>query len=156
MCAVMPGPDLEREVVDLTRHLVRFDTVNPPGNEEAAMRYLGTYLAQSGLTVAYEPVAPGRVNLIARLAGRERHGHLVLSGHMDVVPLGEAPWTHDPFAGGVPYGTDAMALAPYGLSAVLFGPGHPDQAHQTDEYVALSELAQAAHAYIHVARALLT
>lgn len=32
------------EVIALTRELVRFNTVNPPGNEEAAIRYLGDYL----------------------------------------------------------------------------------------------------------------
>src|SRR5579875_481458 len=86
------------EVVDLTRQLIRFDTVNPPGNEEAAMRYLGGYLSTYGIAVGYQEVEPRRPNLIARLPGLGDAGHLVFSGHMDVVRIGEAAWEHDPFA----------------------------------------------------------
>lgn len=88
----------EEEVVALTRRLVQFKTVNPPGNEEEAVRYLGAYLAQAGLAVEYQPLAPARANLIARLSGRGETGHLVLSGHMDVVPADEPGWACDPFA----------------------------------------------------------
>ena len=86
------------EVVDLTRRLIRFDTTNPPGNEGEAIRYLGAYLAESGIEVQYQEVEPERLNLIARLRGESKTGHLVLSGHMDVVPAGTVPWEHDPFA----------------------------------------------------------
>src|SRR5437764_11415891 len=87
------------EVVELTRRLVRFDTTNPPGNEGPASRYLGDYLADSGIAVEYQEVQPGRPNLIARLPGRGEGGHLVFSGHMDTVPAGDlALWEHDPFA----------------------------------------------------------
>lgn len=86
------------DVVDLTRNLVRFDTTNPPGNEEAANRYLGAFLSGYGIEVEYQQVEPGRANLIARLRGTGEKGHLVFSGHMDVVPPGEAAWEHDPFA----------------------------------------------------------
>jgi succinyl-diaminopimelate desuccinylase len=88
----------QQEVVELARRLIRFNTVNPPGNEEEANRYLGAYLAESGLEVQYQQVEPQRVNLIARLRGAENSGHLVFSGHMDVVPPGEVAWDHDPFA----------------------------------------------------------
>jgi succinyl-diaminopimelate desuccinylase len=86
------------EVVDLTRELIRFDTSNPPGNEEPAARYLGSYLSDWGLDVRYAEVEPGRPNLFARLKGESRTGNLVFSGHMDVVPVGATPWDHDPFA----------------------------------------------------------
>src|SRR4051812_21453574 len=86
------------ELVELARNLIRIDTSNPPGSEEPAMRCLGTYLAQWGIDVEYLEVEPGRPNLIARLRGEAAGGHLVLSGHMDVVPSGDAPWQHDPFA----------------------------------------------------------
>jgi succinyl-diaminopimelate desuccinylase len=85
-------------VVELTRQLVQFNTVNPPGNEEAAMRFLGAYLQDSGLTLDYQLIEPARANLIARLHGTGDVGHLVLSGHLDVVHPGETNWQHDPFA----------------------------------------------------------
>jgi succinyl-diaminopimelate desuccinylase len=86
------------EIVELARDLIRIDTANPPGNEETAMRYLGAYLARWGIEVEYAEVEPGRPNLIARLKGEAASGHLVFSGHMDVVPPGDAPWKHHPFA----------------------------------------------------------
>ena len=92
----MPSADS----VELTRRLVRFDTTNPPGNEEPAIRALGSYLEDTGLEVKYQQVEPNRANLIARLPGDATTGHLVFSGHMDVVPAG-AGWNHDPFGGEV-------------------------------------------------------
>lgn len=86
------------EVVDLTRQLIRFNTVNPPGNEEEAVRHLASYLAGHGIETAIELFEPGRANLIARIRGQGNAGHLVLSGHMDVVAVGEKAWEHDPFA----------------------------------------------------------
>ena len=57
-----------------------------------------------------------------------------------------------PTVGGVSYGTDAFALKHgYGLPTVIFGPGRFEQAHQTNEYVEVSELLQAARAYTRIA-----
>lgn len=95
----VPARIEEREIVDLAARLVQFDTVNPPGNEEPAMHFLAAYLRSAGLAVEVQPLLPGRANLIARLSGAGSDGHLVLSGHMDVVPLGTAPWRHAPFGG---------------------------------------------------------
>ena len=86
------------EVVDLTRHLIGFDTVNPPGNEGPAMHALGAYLGEAGCQVQYLEVELGRPNLVARVEGKHASGHLVLSGHMDVVPFGESQWDHPPLA----------------------------------------------------------
>jgi len=84
--------------VDLTRRLIQFDTINPPGNESACARHLGDLLAESGFAVEYHEMAPGRASVIARLGGGTP---LCLTGHLDTVPLGAAPWTVDPFAGAV-------------------------------------------------------
>jgi succinyl-diaminopimelate desuccinylase len=86
-------------IIDLARRLIAFDTTNPPGNEEPAIRWLGSYLQTAGIPVTIQPLAAGRANLIARLPGAGQTGHLVLSGHMDVVPPGLGPWTYPPFAG---------------------------------------------------------
>jgi succinyl-diaminopimelate desuccinylase len=86
------------EVVDLTRDLIRVDTSNPPGNEAPAMWHLGEYLSRWGIDVQYQEVEPGRPNLLARVRGEAGSGHLVFSGHMDVVPPGDVPWDHNPFA----------------------------------------------------------
>ncbi|HEV3417160.1 MAG TPA: M20 family metallopeptidase [Pirellulales bacterium] len=44
---------------------------------------------------------------------------------------------------GVPFGTDAAAIARAGVPTVVFGPGAIDQAHTADEWVPLDEVAQA-------------
>lgn len=41
---------------------------------------------------------------------------------------------------GVPYGTDAPALAEHGIPTVVFGPGALAQAHTADEWVAIEQL----------------
>jgi succinyl-diaminopimelate desuccinylase len=37
--------------------------------------------------------------VIARAGGSEAKAPLCLTGHLDVVPIGSRPWTHDPFSG---------------------------------------------------------
>ncbi len=84
--------------VELTRELVRLDTVNPPGNEARCLDLLGGLLEEAGFRVTDVPLAPGRPNLIARPPGTEERPALAFTGHVDVVPLGTETWRHDPFA----------------------------------------------------------
>ncbi len=82
----------------LTRELLRFDTINPPGMERACARHLGAILEAAGFAVAYHEFAESRTSLVARIGGADQPP-LCFTGHLDVVPLGAAPWSHDPFAG---------------------------------------------------------
>jgi succinyl-diaminopimelate desuccinylase len=84
--------------IELTRELIRFETVNPPGNETPCAEYLGGILEQAGFEIAYHPMEENRANLIARIGGAAGKKPLCLSGHVDVVPLGAAPWSVPPFA----------------------------------------------------------
>lgn len=91
--------------LELTRRLLRFDTVNPPGDEAECARFLAGVLEAAGLDCELAPFAPGRANLIARLPGADAGlASLVLTGHLDTVPLGDGPWAHDPLAGEVENG----------------------------------------------------
>lgn len=123
------------QVVRLAQELVRFDTVNPPGNEEPAMLHLGAFLQERGIGVAYQRLSADRVNLMARIQGRSELGHLVLSGHMDVVHPGAAAWNQGPFEGEIVEGrlvgrgsadmkggVSAMAVALADLAADGFRP----------------------------------
>jgi succinyl-diaminopimelate desuccinylase len=84
--------------VDLALELVRLDTVNPPGNEARVADLLQHRLAAAGFGVARHEHAPGRPNLIARLAGDDPDRPvLCMTGHTDTVPLGGAPWSVEPF-----------------------------------------------------------
>jgi acetylornithine deacetylase len=52
---------------------------------------------------------------------------------------------------GVPYGTDAAAISANGVPAVVFGPGSIDQAHTSDEYIAVGQLELAADIFLRIA-----
>jgi succinyl-diaminopimelate desuccinylase len=82
---------------DLAHELVRIDTINPPGREEPAADLLAARLSAAGLDVARHEHAAGRVSLVARWPGRDDRPSLCLTGHLDTVPLGGAPWSREPF-----------------------------------------------------------
>ena len=83
--------------IELTRELVRIDTINPTSAEKPCAEHAGRLLEAAGFSVARHEFAPGRMSLVAR---REGGGPpLCFAGHLDTVPLGAAPWKHDPFAG---------------------------------------------------------
>jgi acetylornithine deacetylase/succinyl-diaminopimelate desuccinylase-like protein len=93
----------DETVQHLTR-LIRAVTVNPPGNELPAILVVKDILEREGLGPEDFKIvesAPGRVNLIARLHGDGSQRPLLLSGHVDVVPVEREHWTHDPFGGEV-------------------------------------------------------
>ena len=121
------------DAIALTRKLVQFDTRNPPGGEEACARFLAELLQGAGFEVRQHAFAEGRINLIARGPGASHRAPLCLSGHLDTVPLGEAPWRRDPLAGIVEgdrlYGRGASdmksGVAAMVAAACSVGP-HPD------------------------------
>ena len=88
-----------QNVVDLTRDLLRFDTVNPPGRERDCAHMAGSLLKDWGFSVEYSEYEPGRTSVIARAGGSDRKAPLCMTGHLDVVPLGTRKWSKDPFAG---------------------------------------------------------
>jgi hypothetical protein len=83
--------------VDLARTLVRFPSLNPPGEEKACADYVANLLEQAGLKVELHEFAPGRPSMVARLRGASDLSPLAFTGHLDVVPLGEKPWSAPPF-----------------------------------------------------------
>jgi len=91
----MANPD----AISLTRDLVRFDTVNPPGRERDCARMAGALLQEWGFKTEFHEYADSRTSVIARLGGSEKKAPLCLTGHLDVVPLGSRKWSRDPFAG---------------------------------------------------------
>src|SRR5258708_30420695 len=88
----------DRDAVALTRSLLQFDTVNPPGRERDCARHLGALLEGWGFSVVYHEFADGRTSVIARAGGAQPRPPLCLTGHIDTVPLGARTWSRDPFA----------------------------------------------------------
>jgi len=85
--------------VRLTQDLVAFDTINPPGQELACIDRLSGILSEAGLLTKIHAFGDGRANLTATLGGASAERSLCFTGHVDTVPLGNAPWKRDPFGG---------------------------------------------------------
>ncbi|RFU83412.1 M20/M25/M40 family metallo-hydrolase [Streptomyces triticagri] len=89
--AVDPIPILQR--------LIRFRSVNPPGDERECAEYVAELLAGAGIESELLGPDPERPNLVARIPGRGEAPPLLLHAHSDVVPTGGQQWTHPPFDG---------------------------------------------------------
>lgn len=105
---------LGEEAAQLLRRLIRFKTVNPPGDEEAAQNFLKATLEAAGLEVELIAAVAGRPNLIARLRGRAAGPVLAYLGHVDTVLATPSEWSVDPWSGelrdGVVWGRGAQDM----------------------------------------------
>ncbi len=91
---------MAREAEGWLAELIKINTSNPPGNEQAAAIYVASVLEKEGLTPEVLEVAPGRSAVVARLrssAVAEPSKALLLVAHMDTVPVDKSRWTVDPF-----------------------------------------------------------
>ncbi|HWU25456.1 MAG TPA: acetylornithine deacetylase/succinyl-diaminopimelate desuccinylase family protein, partial [Rhizomicrobium sp.] len=122
----------EAEIVALARDLIRFPTVNPPGEAyRPCAEFLGERLKRRGFQVSYVRAegTPGdsdkypRINVVARYEGTGPGPCVHFNGHLDVVQTG-AGWTVDPFAGTVRdnrvYGRGACDMKG-GIAAAVVG-----------------------------------
>ena len=98
----------------LLQHLIRFDTTNPPGNEEACVAFIEELLHDAGIETERFSDESGRPNLVARLSGRGEAEPLLLYGHVDVVPVTGQAWRYPPFeariADGYVWGRGALDM----------------------------------------------
>src|SRR5437868_14817688 len=72
----------QANVLELTKQLVRMNTVNPPGQEEQCARHLGSLLEKHGFSTNYHELAPGRASLVATIGGRADKAPLCFTGHI--------------------------------------------------------------------------
>jgi succinyl-diaminopimelate desuccinylase len=94
------------ELADLAQTLIRFPTINPPGEAyQPCAEFIGRRLSARGFAVNYVRAegTPGdserypRINVIARREGNAAGPCVHFNSHIDVVQTG-AGWTLDPFA----------------------------------------------------------
>ena len=97
MSAVTPAGEAEA----LLRALIRFNTVNPPGRERAALELLAAHLSAVGFDCELLGAEPDRPNLVARLRGTGEGPTLCYLGHVDTVLADAGEWRHDPWSGEV-------------------------------------------------------
>jgi acetylornithine deacetylase/succinyl-diaminopimelate desuccinylase-like protein len=127
----MAMADLQQEATEVLQRLVRFNTVNPPGNEREAQEYLAGYLQDAGFEVELLGRTEPRPNLVARLRGAHDGPTLCLLSHVDTVLASAGEWERDPWSGDVADG-------------FLWGRGALDMKSQTAaEVVAAATLARA-------------
>ncbi len=94
--------DLQQETTELLQQLIRFDTVNPPGNERVAQEHLAAYLTAAGFECELLGAVPERPNLVARLRGLSEGPTLCYLGHVDTVLANAEEWSgHGPWSGDV-------------------------------------------------------
>ena len=87
------------EARQLLSQLIRFNTVNPPGNERPLQEHLASYLAQAGFDCELLGAKPERPNLLARLRSGREGPTLCYLGHVDTVLADPAEWSHGPWSG---------------------------------------------------------
>ena len=113
---------LRDEVTALLQELLRFDTVNPPGNETLAAECLRGYLSRNGIETALVARTPDRANLVARLPGGDGPSLLLLA-HTDTVLAEPAEWARDPWSGdlvdGEVWGRGALDMKGHAAAAAV-------------------------------------
>ena len=105
--------DYHKEVEELTKKFISFNTINPPGNEEEMALFVGTLLKELDFEVEYIPYQQGRLHIVAERKGSQELDPIVFTGHFDTVPLGAEPWDSDP-------------LIPHIQDGKLYGRGSTD------------------------------
>jgi succinyl-diaminopimelate desuccinylase len=120
------------KLVTLCGDLVRFKTINPPGDERPCAEYVANFLAKAGFITELIHHTEKRSSLVARLKGSGEKPGLVYSGHLDVVPVGAEQWLHEPFDGEV-------------LDGVLWGRGTSDMKGGDAVILAAAEAVAAAN-----------
>ena len=108
---------IKQESLTHLRELVKLDTSNPPGNERIAIDYYAGVLGRHGIDFTIRESAPTRANLVARMKGRDSaKAALMMSSHVDVVPVEAAQWTRPPFsadiANGCVWGRGSIDMKP--------------------------------------------
>ena len=108
------GDDLQAAATEVLQRLIRFNTVNPPGDERRAQEYLAGLLGDAGFACELLGRTEPRPNLVARLDGEAPGPTLCLLSHVDTVLATPSEWTHDPWsgdlAGGFVWGRGALDM----------------------------------------------
>jgi len=109
---IMSWDKLLEEATRYLQEYIRVNTVNPPGNEIAGVRFFKKIFDAEAIPCQIFEPSPGRGNLLAILKGNGKKKPVLLLSHMDVVPVERERWSVDPFAGvvrdGYLYGRGAL------------------------------------------------
>jgi acetylornithine deacetylase/succinyl-diaminopimelate desuccinylase-like protein len=90
---------LAQETADVLAQLIRFKTVNPPGNERECQEWLRDYLEDAGFDAELAGAEPERPNLVATLKADAPGPVLGYLSHVDTVLADPGDWRRDPWSG---------------------------------------------------------
>ena len=109
----------------LLSRLIAFPTVSDTSNLDI-IAFVEQYLAGLGVETLRLPNAAGDKAALLATIGPRVDGGAVLSGHTDVVPAADQPWTGDPFAmreiDGRLYGRGACDMKGFGAAVLAMVP----------------------------------
>ena len=122
--------------VEILERLIAFPTISSESNQ-ACVDWIVDYLQALGARCQVTSDTPGKANVFATI-GPDVDGGLILSGHLDVVPVAGQDWSSDPFVlreeDGLLFGRGScdmkgfiaacLALAPEFAAAELARPVH--------------------------------
>lgn len=92
------------ELIELLQAMLRTDSQNPPGDCTDMADLVRDYLTRNELESRTHSAGEGRDNVLAH-ARNAGDRHLVLAGHLDTVPIGDANrWSFPPLAGDIEEG----------------------------------------------------
>jgi succinyl-diaminopimelate desuccinylase len=90
----------EGRIIDFLVRLVRAPSPNPPGDTRLAMSVIEAELRRFDISSQCLFVKDEMPNLVADFKGARPGPHLVLNGHVDVFPAGDAAgWSRSPWSG---------------------------------------------------------
>jgi acetylornithine deacetylase/succinyl-diaminopimelate desuccinylase family protein len=93
----------EKELIEVTRQLIRAKSVNPPADTEECANVILDILQKENIDARIIEGKKGVCNVFAKLPGKKEGKRILFNGHIDVVLPGEN-WTYDPFAANIDNG----------------------------------------------------
>ncbi|MBM3255842.1 MAG: M20 family metallopeptidase, partial [Candidatus Omnitrophica bacterium] len=88
----------KKRLIRLTKKLIRINSENPPGDESKIAGFIKKYLSAIGVKSKIYEFKKNRSNIIAVLGPAGRSRSLLITPHLDTVPVG-ANWKVLPFSG---------------------------------------------------------
>jgi len=99
---LLDGIERDRErLVQFLSGFVRAKSPNPPGDTRAAAAHVRALLDAEGIAYRVVDPEPTMPNIVAHCDGAAPGSHLILNGHIDVFPVGNETWQHDPWSGAI-------------------------------------------------------
>lgn len=88
----------KKRLIKLAQGLIQIDSQNPPGDESKIAVFVRDYLKALGLRTVIFEFKKRRSNVVAYMEGRNKRYSLLITPHLDTVPVGKN-WRFPPFSG---------------------------------------------------------